>query len=193
MAPKRRAPPAASAPPAKRLSKLAKENHITNEQELEIREAFSLFSVEVEEFDNEKEGVLKTDDVRRCLVALGVTVKKSQLPSLMDTLDPMDSGFVTFGPFLSYAAIHMQQEDQEVQQGYIQEVQDSYNLFTANKPGPITLVHLRRICALLKEEVDDQLLKDMLAEANGEGREGWRRGVNLDAFEDVMRRAGVFG
>jgi hypothetical protein len=70
-APKRRAPATASssAPPPKRLSKLAKENGITNEQEFEIREAFSLFAVKVDpEFKNEKEGVLKTDDVRRCLM-----------------------------------------------------------------------------------------------------------------------------
>jgi hypothetical protein len=69
-APKRRAAPAGpSAPPKPRLTKLAKENNITNEQESEIREAFSLFAVKVEpDFKDEKEGVMKRDDVRRCLM-----------------------------------------------------------------------------------------------------------------------------
>jgi Ca2+-binding EF-hand superfamily protein len=125
--------------------------------------------------------------------ALGVTVKKPQLPSLLSTLDPLDTGFVTFIPFLSYAAIHMQHDDPDVQQSYKAEVEEAYALFTASTPGPITLVHLRRICRLLKEDVGDEVLRDMIAEANGEGREGWRRGVDLDSFEDVMRRAGVFG
>jgi Ca2+-binding EF-hand superfamily protein len=72
-------------------------------------------------------------------------------------------------------------------------VQEAYNLFTDNRAGPITLAHLRRIARLLKEDTSDDVLRDMLVEANGEGKEGWRRGVGVDAFEEVMKRAGVFG
>jgi len=72
-------------------------------------------------------------------------------------------------------------------------VQEAYNLFTDNRPGPITLVHLRRVAKLLKEDISDEVLKDMLVKANGEGRDGWKRGVGLEEFEGVMRKAGVFG
>lgn len=51
-----------------RQSKLAKENNISAEEEAEIKEAFRLFSVEHEDFEEEKEGVIKIDDVRRCLM-----------------------------------------------------------------------------------------------------------------------------
>jgi Ca2+-binding EF-hand superfamily protein len=68
-APKRKAATFAKAAPKPKLSKLAKENNITNEQEKEIREAFELFSVDdVEGFEDEKTGVLRTGDVRRCLM-----------------------------------------------------------------------------------------------------------------------------
>lgn len=54
--------------PVKRASKLAKENGVTAEQEAEIREAFSLFAVQHPDHYESKEGVLRRDDVRRCLM-----------------------------------------------------------------------------------------------------------------------------
>ncbi len=52
------------------------------------------------------------------------------------------------------------------------------------------MAHLRRIARDLKEEVPEQTLKDMILEANGGG--GVNRGVGMQDFEGVMRRAGVF-
>jgi Ca2+-binding EF-hand superfamily protein len=124
--------------------------------------------------------------------ALGVTVTKRQLPDILDTLDPAESGFVTYSPFLSYAALNLHHNDDE-DEDHSEEVQDAYNLFTNNTSGPISLAHLRRVARLLKEEVSDDVLKDMLVEANGETRDGWKRGVGVEDFEGVMKRAGVFG
>lgn len=55
----------------------------------------------------------------------------------------------------------------------------------------ITVAHLRRVAALLKEEnVSEQLLRDMILEANGGAGVG--RGVRKDEFDVVMKRAGVW-
>lgn len=108
-------------------------------------------------------------------------------------MDPADTGFITYPHFLSYAAIHLHNHDDDDEEDQSQELQEAYNLFTANTKGPITLAHLRRIARLLKEDVNEQVLKDMLVEANGEGKDGWRKGVGIEEFEGVMRRAGVFG
>lgn len=71
------------------------------------------------------------------------------------------------------------------------EVDDAYKLFTRGGNGPISLNHLRRIARDLKEDsVDDELLKDMIREANGGA--GLSAGVTLEQFHDVMKRAGVF-
>jgi Ca2+-binding EF-hand superfamily protein len=118
-------------------------------------------------------------------------VTRRELPDVLDTLDPADSGFVTYNPFLSYVALNLHHNDDE-SEDHSEEVQDAYNLFTNNTTGPISLPHLRRIARLLKEEVSDDALKDMLVEANGEPREGWKRGVDIEDFESVMKRAGVF-
>jgi hypothetical protein len=68
--PKRRGTATSSAPKGKKTSqsKLAKENDISAKEEAEIKETFHLFSVENEDYASEKEGVIKTQDVRRALV-----------------------------------------------------------------------------------------------------------------------------
>jgi hydroxyacylglutathione hydrolase len=49
---------------------------------------------------------------------------------------------------------------------------------------------LKRVAASLKEEVSDDLLRDMILEANG--GVGIAEGVGKDEFAEVMRRAGVW-
>ena len=55
-------------PPAKRASKLAKDNRLSAQQEAEIREAFGLFAISHPGYEEAEEGVLKKSDVRRCLM-----------------------------------------------------------------------------------------------------------------------------
>lgn len=84
------------------------------------------------------------------------------------------------------AKLHSQDDDAKAA-----EVETAYQLFTRGSEGPISLSHLRRIARELKEDsVDDNLLKDMILEANGGA--GLTSGVTLEQFQDVMIRAGVF-
>lgn len=90
-------------------------------------------------------------------------------------------------------AVSEDSEDQRAQ------VEEAFTLFTRGTGGgAITIAHLRRIAKDLKQEIDDQQLKDMILEANGGieangGAGDWRRGVTIEEFETVMKRAGVFG
>lgn len=52
------------------------------------------------------------------------------------------------------------------------------------------MAHLRRVAAVLKEDVDEELLKDMILEANG--GVGVARGVGVEEFDGVMKGAGVW-
>jgi hypothetical protein len=61
--------PAKSKQPARaRRSKLAQENEISAQDEAEIKDAWRVFAVhDVEDFEDEKEGVMRTEDVRRAM------------------------------------------------------------------------------------------------------------------------------
>jgi len=193
----------------KRPSELAKENGLTADQEYEIREAFSCFSIQHPDFHDSPEGVLREADVRRCLDSLGLRPSSSELPSVLSTVDPLNTGFVPFVPFFEYAAlaIHNKADEDEDEGEYDDEsgaegqggrgasetLHAAYSLFTHGTSGPITMQHLRRVAKELREEVDDDLLRDMIVEANGavKGNKGDPGGVGLEEFEAVMRRAGI--
>lgn len=69
-----------------------------------------------------------------------------------------------------------------------EEVAKAYNLFTKGEDRAITLADLKRVAKDLREDVPDNVLKDMIREATG----GGLGGVQFEDFEGVMRRAGVF-
>lgn len=72
-----------------------------------------------------------------------------------------------------------------------EEVAAAYRLFTRGaEGGPITMAHLRRVARELREEVSEDMLRNMILEANGGA--GISKGVGVEDFEAVMRRAGVF-
>jgi Ca2+-binding EF-hand superfamily protein len=136
---------------------------------------------------------------------LNLTPDKSEMSSILSTIDPLNTGYVEFVPFLSYAAIAIhskeqgsdedEDEDGDDYQGEsnAEEVSAAYQLFTHGAPGPITLGHLRRVAKELREDVPDDVLKDMILEANG-GVKGQGKdvgGVSLEDFESVMKRAGL--
>ncbi|PYI17616.1 hypothetical protein BO99DRAFT_404195 [Aspergillus violaceofuscus CBS 115571] len=207
---RKRGPPpstasATSAPKRARQSKLAKANDITAAEESEIKEVFHLFVVDddegVDEFPDEKEGVIPVADVKKALSALGLPPTTPELPPILAALDPTDTGYVPYEPFLTVAAAKLRSRSDEAMAA---EVDAAFRLFTRGSgagagPGSssssssiITLHHLRRIARELKEDgnLDDQLLRDMILEANGGA--GVAAGVTLGQFREVMQRAGVF-
>jgi Ca2+-binding EF-hand superfamily protein len=105
-------------------------------------------------------------------------------------------------PFFSYAAIAMHtkedgseddEDDEYRAESNAEEISAAYRLFTHGGAGPITVAHLRRVAKELREDVSDDVLKDMILEANG-GVKGKGRdtgGVSLEEFEGVMKRAGL--
>lgn len=136
--------------------------------------------------------------------SLNLAPEKAEIASILETIDPLDTGFVDFEPFFSYAAIamhtredrsdeDMEDHDDSRDAENAEEISAGYQLFTHGSPGPITLGHLRRIAKELREDVPDEVLRDMILEANG-GVRGTGKdvgGVTLEEFESVMKRAGL--
>ncbi len=191
MAPKRKQPAASSSKPAaaapkKRASKLAKDNDLSAAEESEIQEAFALFSVPS---STSKDPIIPTSDVRRALIALNAPpTSAAELAEITATVDPDDSGSVTYEHFVAVAALklHAKHNDPEAMK---EEVFKAYGLFTQGQEREIGLNDLRRVARELREEVPENVLKDMLREATG----GGVGTVGVEEFAGVMRRAGVFG
>ncbi|OLN84471.1 Caltractin [Colletotrichum chlorophyti] len=175
--------------PRPRASKLAKEHNITAAEEREIREAFSLFA---EPSPSSKEGVIRTSDVRSALVALGIPpASRAEQAEFVEILDPDGEGVVEYEPFFAVCALKYHARGAD---GQRKEAEEAFRLFTAGAGGRggdvITIADLRRIAGVLREDVKDEVLRDMILEANGGAGVG--RGVRRDEFEEVMRRAGVW-
>ncbi|KAK3703372.1 hypothetical protein LTR37_014478 [Vermiconidia calcicola] len=192
MPPKRKQPAAtasASKPAAKRRSKLAKENNITPDEESEIQEAFSLFAIQHEDYES-KEGVIASSDVRRCLIALNAPPNdQAELQELLDTVDPEKGGWVTYEHFVAVAALKLHAKHDDDPDARSEEVAKAYRLFTKGQERDISMNDLRRVAKELREDVPENVLKDMVREATG----GGLGGVGMEEFEGVMRRAGVLG
>ena len=191
MPPRRKQQPAAasaSKPTQRRKSKLAKEYNISADEEDETKEAFSLFAVQSEDNDS-REGVIATSDVRRALIALNIPPNDNdELREIIESVDPEDSGWVTYEYFVAVAALKLRNkhDDPDVMN---EEVVKAYQLFTKGQDREINLNDLRRVAKELREDVPDNVLKDMTREATA----GGLGGVGMEEFEGVMRRAGVFG
>lgn len=136
---------------------------------------------------------IATPDLRRCLIALNCPAKdQAELNELLEVVDPDQTGWVDWEHFLPVAALKMNVKKNEdgdgvEEQGVGEEVRRAFTLFT--KGEVITLEDLRRVARELREEVPEQVLRDMIREAKG----GELGGVGIEEFEGVVRRAGVFG
>jgi Ca2+-binding EF-hand superfamily protein len=208
---KRRAPAAADAVPSKaRRSALAKEHNITGEEENEIKEAFRLFA---QDHKGEKEGVIPIGDVRRAMMyarnppcpsccqaffllntdrrksALDISPTTAELAEFTSILDPDEDGYAIYSSFVAICALKLHNRTKN-SDTHRQEVEDAFKLFTRAGEERITLATLKRVAQALKEDVEEDVLRDMILEANGGAGVG--RGVERDEFEAVLRRAGVW-
>jgi Ca2+-binding EF-hand superfamily protein len=143
---------------------------------------------DIEDFEDEKEGVIRTEDVRKAMKAQGIPPRDAaELREFLEILDPDSIGYVTYANFVAVCALKLNSRSEDAK---AEEVEQAYRLFTKGGEGPITISHLRRVARELREEVSDEMLRNMIVEANGGAPVG--RGVGVEEFEGVMRRAGVF-
>lgn len=115
----------------------------------------------------------------------------------MDAVDPESLGEISFEDFVAVAALQLQARgDDEVGE----EVESAFRLFleAGEEKGKgdkgrerITVNGLRRVAKALGENIKEEVLRDMVMEANGIGAEGIGKGVGREDFEGVMRRTGM--
>jgi Ca2+-binding EF-hand superfamily protein len=120
---------------------------------------------------------------------LGLPPNKKELSEFISILDPDSEGFAVYPSFLAICALKLHNADHS-SESHAKEVDEAYGLFIAGGgEGKITLATLKRVAKMLKEDVDEAVLRDMILEANGSTV---GKGVERDEFEGIMRRAGAW-
>lgn len=124
------------------------------------------------------------------LRALDIPPSAEELEEFVSILDPEEEGFAIYASFVAICALKLHNRTR-TSDGHAQEVEEAFTLFTkGGGENKITIATLKRVARALKEDVEEDLLRDMILEANGGAGVG--KGVEKDEFEGIMRRAGIW-
>lgn len=124
------------------------------------------------------------------MMALDIPPEKDELKEFISILDPEEEGFAVYSSFVAICALKFHSRGR-TSDSHAREVDEAFKLFT-NGTGEtrITLETLKKVAKQLREDPEEELLRDMILEANGGAGVG--RGVEKDEFERILRRAGVW-
>lgn len=116
---------------------------------------------------------------------------------MLDAVDPESVGEISYEDFVAVAALQLlARNDDDLEE----EVETAFRLFMEageekgnedKRRERITVNGLRRVAKALGENIKEDVIRDMVMEANGMGPEGIGKGVGREDFEGIMRRIGM--
>ncbi|KAJ3333039.1 Calcium-binding component of the spindle pole body (SPB) half-bridge [Blyttiomyces sp. JEL0837] len=124
---------------------------ITEEQKMEIKEAFELF-------DTDKDGCLDYHELKVAMRALGFDVKKAEVLKILREYDKDGQGLIDFDDFNKVMTERILDRDP------IEEIKKAFQLFDDDGTGKISLRNLRRVAKEIGENLDDEELQAMIDE-----------------------------
>jgi centrin-1 len=151
-------------------------NGLTEDEVLEIKEAFDLF-------DTDGSGTISTEELRKALQNLGIDARNQTLLNMMSDLDKDRSGSIDFDEFISMMTAQMSDTDSR------EDLRKVYNLFLGDDSGSrvnnkIQLQHLKRVARELNEAMSDEELLEMITRADLD-RDG---AVDFEEFYAIMTK-----
>jgi len=152
-----------------------KRREITAEQLNDIREAFELI-------DKDNSGTIERSELKIAMRALGFEPEDAEIANMFKAVDTDGNGTIDFDEFRNMMTAKMSEKDTD------EEMKKAFRLFA--RPGPndpssdaISFEKLKRIAIELGEKISDDELKEMIVEADKEGK-GF---VTLAEFMEMMR------
>ena len=124
---------------------------ISEEQLLEIKEAFDLF-------DMNKDKYLDFHELKVAMRALGFDMKKEQVLRLLKENDREGRHLMSYDDFQRIMAQKISERDP------LEEIRKAFRLFDDDGSGKINLKKLRRVAKELGEDIEDQELASMIDE-----------------------------
>eukprot|EP00158_Paraphelidium_tribonemae_P001426 Partr_v1_DN24396_c0_g2_i4_m31734 putative centrin, EF-hand protein len=147
---------------------------ISEEQKLEIKEAFELFDVN-------KDGAVDFHELKVAMRALGFEMKKAEVLKLLKDHDTDGRGLMEFDDFNRIMTQKILERDP------VEEIKKAFRLFDDDSSGKINLKKLRRVAKELGEEIDDEELQAMIDEfdLDNDGE------INEQEFIAIMTEADI--
>ncbi|XP_019124300.2 centrin-1 [Larimichthys crocea] len=126
---------------------------LTEEQRQQLMEAFHLF-------DKGTTGEIDVWAIKVVLQALGYEPGKEELKRLLATVDKDGTGRIDFNGFQTIMAFKMAEKDSD------EEIKKSFQLFEDSCTGVIVFDDLKRAAEELGENLTDEEIQEMIAEAD---------------------------
>merc|ERR1711934_679992 len=155
----------------KRASEL---KSLTEEQKQDLREAFDLF-------DTDGSGAVDASELHTAMKALGFEPKKEEIAKMVKEMDKDGDATVDFEEFCVMMAEKMNQKDGK------EELLKGFKLFDDDNTKKISLKNFKRVAKELGENLSDDELGAILAEADTDG-DGE---INESEFLAVMVATGL--
>jgi Ca2+-binding EF-hand superfamily protein len=148
-------------------------NGLTEDEVLEIKEAFDLF-------DSDKSGEIDTSELKQALNNLGIDAKNQTLQNMINDIDKNASGTIDFDEFIEMMTAKMSDKDTR------EDLEKVFRLFIGDddKADKIELKHLRRVAKELNENMSDDELQEMInrADTDKDGK------VSFEEFYAIMTK-----
>ncbi|KAG2446947.1 hypothetical protein HYH02_008101 [Chlamydomonas schloesseri] len=148
---------------------------LTEEQKQEIREAFDLF-------DTDGSGTIDAKELKVAMRALGFEPKKEEIKKMISEIDKDGSGTIDFEEFLTMMTAKMGERDSR------EEILKAFRLFDDDNSGSITIKDLRRVAKELGENLTEEELQEMIAEADRNDDNE----IDEDEFIRIMKKTSLF-
>lgn len=153
--------------------KTYEKNGLTEDEVMEIKEAFDLF-------DTDKSGEIDTDELKQALSNLGIDAKNQTLQNMINDIDKNASGTIDFDEFIDMMTAKMSDKDTR------EDLKKVFDLFIGDdeRADKIELKHLKRVAKELNENMSEDELNEMIIRADTD-RDGK---VSFDEFYNIMTK-----
>ena len=147
-------------------------NGLTEDEVLEIKEAFDLF-------DTDKSGEIDVNELKQALQNLGIDAKNQTLQNMLADIDKSGNTQIDFDEFIEMMTAKMSDKDTR------EDLQKVFELFLGDdNSDKIELKHLRRVAKELNENMSDDELNEMITRADTD-RDGK---VSFEEFYAIMTK-----
>ena len=147
-------------------------NGLTEDEVLEIKEAFDLF-------DTDHSGTIDTEELKQALSNLGIDAKNQTLQNMMTDIDTNQSGTIDFDEFIQMMTAKMSDKDTP------EDLRKVFELFIGDDDADkIELKHLKRVAKELGENMSDDELNEMIVRADTD-KDGK---VSFEEFYAIMTK-----